>query len=106
MDFRAISPRLCLLRLRGNFANLSIISAYAPTEEGDDDEKRSFYDEIDHLWGSCPKHDVKIIMGDFNAKIGRKEEFRPVIGKFSLHLDTNDNGSRLISFAASHDMII
>jgi sorting nexin-29 len=79
---------------------------YAPTEEGDDDEKDLFYDELDRLWGLCPRHDVKIIMGDFNSKIGREEEFRPFLGNYSLHDVSNDNGIRLISFAASHDMII
>nr|XP_042911792.1 uncharacterized protein LOC122272323 [Parasteatoda tepidariorum] len=48
IDFQAISPRLCLLRLKGSFANYSIINVYAPTEEGDE-EKDNFYDELDRL---------------------------------------------------------
>ncbi|XP_071036428.1 craniofacial development protein 2-like [Parasteatoda tepidariorum] len=45
-------------------------------------------------------------MGDFNSKVGHEEEFRPVLGNYNLHDVLNDNGVRLISFAASHDMII
>ncbi|XP_071043871.1 craniofacial development protein 2-like [Parasteatoda tepidariorum] len=101
-----MSLEFCLLHLKGSFANYSIINVYAPIEEGDDEEKDNFYDELDRLWGLCPRHDVKIIMGDFNFKVGREEEFRPVSGNYSLHDVSNGNGVRLISFAASHDMII
>lgn len=42
----------------------------------------------------CSKHDVKII------------KFRPVIGRFSGHQQTNENGLRLIDFATSKNMTI
>jgi len=40
------------------------------------------------------------------AKIGRENVFRPIIGKESLHIVSNDNGTRFISFAMSRDIII
>lgn len=54
----------------------------------------------------CPSHDVKIIIGDLNAQVGQEEEFRPTIGKFSAHQQTNENGLRLIDFTASKNMVI
>ena len=72
-------------------------------EEKDDvDEKDNFYEELDQTYEECPKRDVKIILGDLNAKIGQEEVNRPIIGKYSLHTLSNDNGTRLIDFACSN----
>jgi len=40
-----------------------------------------------------------------NAKLGQEEGYRPTIGRESLHSISNDNGTRLINFAASRDII-
>jgi len=51
------------------------------------------------------QHDTKITVGDFKAKIGR-EVFRPVIGNYSLHETSNENGIRETDFATNNSMII
>jgi hypothetical protein len=35
---------------------------------------------------------MKILLGDFNAKVGREDIFKPTIGNESLHEITNDYG--------------
>jgi hypothetical protein len=35
---------------------------------------------------------VQVLLGDFNAKLGREAIFKPTIGKESLQEDSNDNG--------------
>ena len=50
--------------------------------------------------------DIRMLVGDFNAKVGRKGSFGPTVGKHSLHEKTGDNGFRLISFAAAQNMVI
>jgi len=72
----------------------------------DDDEKDNFYEELDQTYEECPKRDVKIILGDLNAKIGQEEVHRPIIGKYSLHTLSNDNGLRLTDFACSKNMVV
>jgi hypothetical protein len=42
---------------------------------------------------------MKILLGDFNAKVGRENIFKPTIGKESPHQDSNDSGVRLVNFA-------
>ena len=61
---------------------------------------------LERIYDECPKHDVKVIIGDANAQVGREEFFRPVIGRHGLHSSTNENGLRLINFAAARGMAI
>jgi hypothetical protein len=93
-----VCMRFCKLRLRGWFHNYSIFSVHAPTEEKEASEKDIFYDILEKL-------DIKIILGDFNTKIGQEENVKPIIGINSLHKVSN-NGMRLISYVASMDMVI
>jgi exonuclease III len=65
------------------------------------DVKDSFYEELEHVFDKCPKYHMKILLGDFNAKVGRKDIFNPTIGNESLHEIRNDNGVRLVNFATS-----
>jgi hypothetical protein len=42
---------------------------------------------------------MKILVGDFNAKVGRENIFKPTIGNGSPHQDSNDNGVRAVNIA-------
>ena len=42
------------------------------------------------------------LLGDFNAKVGRENVFKPTIGIERLHKDSNDNGVRIVNFATSN----
>jgi hypothetical protein len=57
-------------------------------------------------WNKCPKSDTKIIIGDFNAKVGRETAFIPSIGAESLHDESNENGVRMIDFAAENGLVV
>jgi len=92
-DFKAKTPRVCKICVRGLFFNCSLICVHAPTEEKDD-EKDNFYEDLDQIYEECPKRDIKIIIGDLNAKIGQEEMYRPITGKYSLHTLSNDNRIR------------
>jgi hypothetical protein len=43
---------------------------------------------------------MKILLGDFNAKVGRENIFKPKIGNDNPHQVSNDNGVRIVNFAA------
>jgi exonuclease III len=70
MDFQPKSPRMCWLGIRGKLFNYGIINLHAPTEDKSDTEKDALYDGLRNLYDACPKHDVKLIIGDLNAQIG------------------------------------
>ena len=46
---------------------------------------------------------MKILLGDFNAKVGKENIFKPTTGNESLH---HDNGVRLVNFATSKNLVV
>jgi len=55
---------------------------------------------------TLPNDKPKIVLGDFNAKIGKESIYKPTIRSESLHEITNNNGNKLITFATARNMII
>jgi len=49
---------------------------------------------------------MKIPLGDFNEKVGRKNIFKPTIENESLHQDSNDNGVRIVNLATSKNLVV
>ncbi|CAH2100139.1 unnamed protein product [Euphydryas editha] len=97
---------MCKIRLKGKFQNYTIINVHAPTEESDPEEKERWYSEVESVYSKSPKGDIKFIIGDMNAKVGRESIYRPTIGCHSLHETSNDNGTRLIDLATSLGMVV
>jgi exonuclease III len=82
--------------LGGCWCNIIVLNVHAPTEEKSDDSKDSFYEELEQVFDGFAQYHMKILLGDFNAKLGRKDTFKPKIGNESLHEDSNDNGVRVV----------
>jgi len=106
MEFKPINERICTLRIRGQLFNITLICVHAPTEETKEDVKDRFYEELENVYDGAAGHDVKMIVGDMNAKTGREKMYKPVIGQESMHMESNNNGERLIDFAVSRNMIV
>jgi hypothetical protein len=79
---------------------------HAPTEDKDDDIKDSFYEEVEQVFDQFIRYHMKILLGDFNAKVGREDIFKPIIGNESLHETNNDNGVRVVNFVTSKNLIV
>jgi hypothetical protein len=53
---------------------------HAPTEDKDNVIKDSFYEELEQVFDQFPRYYMKILLGDFNAKVGQEDIFKPIIG--------------------------
>ena len=106
LDFKAVDERICVLRIKTKFQNVSLINVHAPTEEKEETEKEAFYQKVEEIYDLCPSNDIKILLGDLNAKVGKEEIFQGIIGRHSMHLNTNNNGQRLVDFAAARNMVV
>jgi exonuclease III len=92
--------------LRGRWCDIIVLNAHAPTENKTDDRKARFCGELEHAFDKFPKYHRKILVGDFNAEVGRKDIFKPTIGNESLHEINNDNGDGAANFATSKSLTV
>ena len=79
---------------------------HASSEEKSDDSKNSFYEQLEQIFYPFPKYHMKILLGDFNAEVGRENIFKLRIGNGILHQDSNDSGVRLVNFATTKDLVV
>lgn len=91
------------MREREECNNFTIISVHAPTEENKL-VMDSLYDKLNQKQYRIPAHDTKITTGDFNAKIGKEEIFKPVAGNSGLHETSNKNGITATDFATNNNI--
>lgn len=82
-----------------------LINVYAPTEDKEENHKEIFYATLENVL-STSRDQVKLIMGNLNAKIGKKQCYRNIIGNYSLHATSNNNETKLIDFAAGKGLIL
>jgi hypothetical protein len=69
-------------------------------------QKTVFCEELGKVFDHFPEYHVKILLGNFNAKVGRENIFKPTIGNESLPQDSNDNGVRIANFATSKNLVV
>jgi hypothetical protein len=91
--------------MKGRYFNYSLINIHAPTNDSEEEAKDQLFEQLERAYAACLNHDVKLVLGDVNAKIGQETVHQPTICKHSLH-DSNENGLRLVDFAAGRQSAI
>ena len=61
---------------------------------------------LNRLYSLRPSYDIKVLLGDFNAKLCRESVGSASVGKHSLHEVSTDNGRRLAFWATSRGLVI
>jgi hypothetical protein len=69
-------------------------------------KRKVIYEELGEGFDHFPKYHMKIILGDFNAKLGRENIFKPTTGNENLHQDSNDNCVTIVNFATSKNLVV
>ena len=71
-SIETINPRILIAAFNGNPAT-TVISCYSPTNVTTPEEREDFYVELTELTKKIPKHNVTLIAGDMNARIGESD---------------------------------
>jgi hypothetical protein len=81
---------------------------HSHSKEKTDHAKDRFYKEkkAGFFFYHFPKCPMKLLLGNFNEKLGRKGIFKSRIGNESIHQDTNDNGVSTVNFATSKNVVV
>jgi exonuclease III len=99
-----VCDRMSYIIITCRWCHIIVLNVHAPTEDKTDDVKDSFYEELECMFDKFPKYHIKILLGDFNAKVGREDISKPTIGNESLHKISNDNGVRSVNFVTSQNL--
>jgi hypothetical protein len=91
--------------LRGRWCDIIFLNFHASTEDKTDDMKDIVCEELEHAFDKFPKYLMKILLGDFIARVGKEDIFKPTIENESLYEISNDNGVRVVNFATSKNLI-
>ena len=92
------------VRFQGKSFNITVIQAYAPTNNAEEAEVEWFYEDLLGLLELTLKKYVLFIIGNWNAKVG-SQEIPGVRGKFGLGVQ-NKAGQRLIEFCQENALVI
>ncbi|KAF2880956.1 hypothetical protein ILUMI_25215 [Ignelater luminosus] len=87
-------------------ANITVVNAYVPTKEADEENEIEIYEKIEEVCGNIPKNDILFIIGDFKAKITKKNPNSYVAGKETIQEYNNDNGDRLCNLAMATNTFV
>ena len=101
-----VSARMSYIVLRGRWCSIIVLNAHAPTEEKSVYSKYSFYEKLEQVFYHFPKYHMKILLGEFNAKVERENIFKPTIGNESPHQSSNDNDVRTVNFTTSKNPVV
>ena len=71
MGCRPVSSRPTTIRPKAATFNITIVQAYAPTSDYDDNEIEDFFDQLQNVIDQTPKKDILVVQGDWNAKVGK-----------------------------------
>ena len=98
INVQKINERIAILMLERN-PRTTILNCYSSTNVSSETEIESFYQSLSDTITQIPGHNMVIIGGDFNAKIGHCEALN------SFNLSTNRNGQMLCDLMIQHGLI-
>lgn len=65
--WKPIKERLLDARFNSKFTKLSVIICYCPKNDTDKEHEDIFYESLQSSLEQVPKHDLLLILGDFNT---------------------------------------
>lgn len=105
LGYNPVNERVITLRLKGKPMNLTLVQVYAPTSEASDQDMEEFYEVVQDVLDNIPKKDVTILLGDWNAKLGKSTTKTANVGTYGLGI-RNERGDRLEEFCVTNNLMV
>jgi len=105
IGYTPVSDRIIKLRLQGKPQNLSLVQYYAPTSNASEEDMDGFYDSLQETLESIPNRDIKIVMGDTNAIVGKALHSCETHGVHGLG-ERNNRGDAYVDFCKANNLAI
>ncbi|GBP80788.1 Craniofacial development protein 2 [Eumeta japonica] len=104
VSFTGISERVAVLKLKYEHELLTLVQAYAPTEQASEEETDEFYNDIRKAQENQDRN--VIVMGDFNARVGQPKKYEKFrMGNFGYG-KRNERGNKLVQYAYEQKLSI
>ena len=97
-----------IMRLRAPLScgrYMTIISVYAPTLMSSEESIMSFYQDLRAVITSIPREDKIMLLGDFNARVGKDHGVWNALGRFGIG-NVNRNGINLLQLCTEFQLAI
>ena len=102
-QFVVCSPRICFLDVNiGRDILVRILQCYAPPSSRPDDEYDDFMTDLEAAYAIAIPHrrrfkkTLKLVIGDFNCRVGQRGGWETSVGQFCLGI-RNDKGEALVT---------
>ena len=106
MEWEPINERLIKARFNSKHCKLTIIQCYAPTNDSEDLVKGDWYEQLQAEVTTVPQHDMLLVMGDMNAKVGSDNTDRESATASQGCGTINNNGEILVNFCLNNNCAI
>ena len=85
---------------------MTVVQCYAPTNDASDVDKEHFCEVLHGITTAVPKHDMLVVLGDMNAKIGADNNgYENVMGTNGCG-EMNENGFLFAEFCQTQNLVI
>jgi hypothetical protein len=106
LQWKPIIERLMYVRMNSMYVKLSILVAYAQINDATEENKNQFYSTLQAAIEDIPGHDVLLLLGDFNARVGSNNTGRESVMEKHGEGVCTENGGRLIDLCEENDLVI
>ena len=100
------NERILAISLQTRAGKVHLISIYAPTLDADSEVKDQFYEDLSDVVSAIPAEEEMILLGDFNARVGRDNDaWSGILGPHGVG-NLNENGQRLLEMCTFHNLSV
>jgi len=106
MAWKPVNKRIVCARFYSKHCKLTVTQCYAPTNTADEADKLNFNEQLQSEVAVTPKHDVLMVVGDLNAKVGSDNTGREDHMRKHGSGDRNENGELFADLCGLNGLVI